>query len=163
MKPSKITAIKAKKNKFLCPIGFTAITLFGTIFTRSESLANNINRTAKIDSILKSHEFIHIKQAENTHDSWILYYIIYIWQWLKNLPLIFIDLKAPYRFIAMELEAYLNQDNLTYATESEGGCSMWRKLDELTLKKKWNLAKEFKNMKGKNFSYFLVLKSKELL
>lgn len=141
--PKKIKLIKAKKNKLLCPKGFKAITLFGTVFVRKLSIEYEFNLTDKIDSVLKSHEMIHVKQAVSTCNSWFLFYILYLWQWLCNLPLLFINVYAPYRFIAFELEAFCNEANYKYYNEIQNGAVLWKKFNKLSLTKKYNYAKDY--------------------
>ena len=153
-KPSKITSIKAKKNKFLCPPYFAAITLFGTIYVRDDIYLEPFNKTEGIDSTIESHELIHVKQAVNTRDSWLLYYILYIWQWICNLPLIIHGAMMPYYFISFEMEAYINEIDWNYALNNKEGCSMWRKLNKIKLSEKMRLAKEYKE-KGGSFGSFI--------
>lgn len=144
-KPKNTTKIIAKINKFLCPSDFSAITLFGTIYVRTEASLEKINKTDGIDSLLENHEMIHVKQAVSTHNSWFLFYLLYIWQWLLNLPMIFINKYAPYRFIAFELEAYANEANVGYQKEIADGANLWKDFNKLTFIEKWKLAKQYYN------------------
>ena len=136
-KPKNTTKIIAKINKFLCPSGFSAITLFGIIYVRTEASLARINKTDGIDSLLENHEMIHVKQAVSTHNSWFLFYLLYIWQWLMNLPMIFINIHAPYKFIPFELEAYANEANVGYQKEIVDGANLWREFNKLTIFEKW--------------------------
>ena len=138
-KPSEIKAVKAKKAWFL-PSSIVAITLFGTIYCHSKRRVDEINKTDGIDSQLESHETIHVRQAESTSDSWIAFYLKYIWQWIKNLPLLFVNVSAPYKFMPFELEAYRYQDEWDYCL---GKCEKWKEYNKLTLKQKREFAKEF--------------------
>ena len=138
-KPSKIKCVTAKKAWFL-PSGFAAITLFGVVYCASQAKADEINKSEEIDSLLESHETIHVRQAESTKNSWIIYYLKYIWQWICNLPLIFIDAHAPYKFIAFEIEAYRYQNDWDYCKTE---CIKWKDYNKLTLKEKKKLAKEY--------------------
>ena len=138
-KPSNIKCVSAKKAWFL-PSNFSAITLFGVVYCASKVRADEINKTDNIDSQLESHETIHVRQAESTNDSWAQYYLKYVWQWILNFPLIFINIYAPYKFIAFELEAYANQDNWDYCL---GKCEKWKKYNKLTIKQKRELAKQY--------------------
>lgn len=142
-KPKNTTKIIAKINKFLCPSGFSAITLFGIIYVRTEASLERINKTDGIDSLLENHEMIHVKQAVSTHNSWFLFYLLYIWQWLMNLPMIFINIHAPYKFIPFELEAYANEANVGYQKEIVDGANLWREFNKLTIFEKWKLAKQY--------------------
>ena len=149
-KPSKIAVVTAKKGILMLP-SIRAITLFGTIFCKKESDVQLINKTDKIDSDLKSHETIHVRQAQNVKDSWLLYYIVYIWQWICNLPLMFVMLYAPYLFIEFELEAYSNENNWEYCNKE---CDGWKKYKKLTLKQKFGFAKEYRKRRY-GFSKFV--------
>lgn len=140
MKPSKIKSIKAKIT-WLLPSKFRAMTWKGVAYCAKEEDVKSINKTDRIDSQLKSHETIHLRQAQSTKDSWFLFYVRYIWEWICNLPLIFINLYAPYKFMPMEIEAYLNQDNWDYCPYN--ATYQWKEFEKLTLKKKRELAKEY--------------------
>ncbi len=146
MKPSKIKSVSGKKAWFLLP-NFEAITLCGVVYCSSRARADKINESDKIDSQLESHETIHVRQAESTKDSWFIYYMKYIWQWICNFPLIFVNLYAPYKFMPFELEAYRYQDEWDYCL---GKCEKWKAYKTLTLKQKRSLAKT----KDKHTTYF---------
>lgn len=117
MKPSEIKTLKAKKAHFLLP-HFQGITWMGIVYCQREKDIEDINATDKINSNFKSHETIHVRQAQSMGNSWLRFYLNYVWQYIKNLPLIFIDLYAPYKLIPTEIEAYLHQDDWTYAEEA---------------------------------------------
>ena len=156
MKPSKIKTIKAKKAWFLLT-GFAALTWMGTVYCKRKEDIISLNKTTNIDSRLKSHETIHVRQAESMKDSWFFFYIRYVWEWIKNFPLIFININAPYMFMPIEMEAYLKQDNWKYATK--GAVTKWKELEKLTLKEKRNMAKEYYKSKP-YFTHFLNIKLK---
>ena len=151
-RPSKIKIVSAKKAWFLFS-GFVAITLFGVIYCKSQSRVDEINKTDKIDSQLESHETIHVRQAESTSDSWIVFYLKYIWQWIKNFPLIFVNVDAPYKFMPFELEAYRYQDEWDYCLAK---CEGWKRYNKLKLKEKRIFAKKYycKGIKP-YFTYFI--------
>ena len=156
MKPSKIKTLKAKKAWFL-PSHFQSITWKGIAYCQKQNEVNLINATDEIDSKLKSHETIHIRQAQSTKNSWFLFYIRYAWEWICNFPLIFIDVYAPYKFMPMEIEAYLNQDNWDYCTYN--ATYQWKEFEKITLKKKRELAKEYYGSNPKPyFTHFLYEK-----
>ena len=141
-KPSKIKAVTAK-IAFLLPSRFRAITLFGVAYCNKVKDAQEINKSGdKIDSVLKCHETIHVRQAESTKNSWLLYYLKYIWQWICNFPLVFVGWHMAYKFIPFELEAYANETNYDYAY---GKAEQWKLFKQLTLKEKRNYAKQYKN------------------
>ena len=141
-KPSEIKVVKAKVTK-LIPSAFAAITLFGTVYCKTKMYSDLINSSDKIDSTLKCHETIHVKQAESTNNSWVIFYLMYAWQWICNLPTIIYGGLMPYYFI--EFEAQCNEDNFNYPTN--GAVYQWKEFKKLTLKEKMRLAKEYKKSK----------------
>ena len=160
MKPSKFITVKGKKAWFLLS-GFSALTWKGYAYCKTRKQANIINSTDKIDSQLESHETIHIRQAESMHDSWFRFYVKYVFEWICNLPLITINSRAPYMFMPIEMEAYLNQDDWNYCMH--GATRQWKLLETLTLKDKRRLAKEYYGSKPKPYiTRFLRIKLTEL-
>lgn len=158
MKPSKIKTLKAKKA-WMLPSHFQSITWKGIAYCNSQSDVDSINATDEIDSQLKSHETIHIRQAESMHDSWFRFYLRYIWDWIKNFTLIFVNVYAPYKFMAIEMEAYLNQDNWDYC--QHGAVYQWKELEDIKLKERRAWAKEYYDSKPKPyFAEFLEEKLK---
>ena len=143
-KPSEILTIKAKRTFLLLPM-FRAITIFGTIYCNRKKDVEILNATDSINLPLKCHETIHIKQAESTNDSWLKFYLLYLWQWICNLPLMWHGLLMPYRFIEFELEAYSNEDDYSYP--NKGKAEQWRKFKKLSLKDKMELASRYKKVK----------------
>jgi hypothetical protein len=146
MKPSKITTVKAKKAWCLPP-KIRALTWMGIVYCKYREDADSINRTDKIDSMLKSHETIHVRQAESMHNSWFLFYARYIWEWVVNIPLLTINRWAAYRFMPIEMEAYSHERDYEYA--NNGKVVGWKELEKLTLKEKRELAKEYYNSRNK--------------
>ena len=147
MKPSKITTVKAKKAWYLPP-KIRALTWMGIVYCKYREDADSINRTSKIDSVLKSHETIHVRQAESMHNSWLLFYARYIWEWVVNIPLLTINGWAAYKFMPIEMEAYNHERDYEYANNGE--VTEWKKLEKLTLKEKRELAKEYYNSRKKS-------------
>lgn len=142
MKPSKFKTVIGKKAWFLLP-NFDCLTWKGYAYCRTQEKADKINKTNGIDSQLESHETIHVRQAESMNDSWFRFYLKYVLEWICNLPLIFINIYAPYKFMPIELEAYLNQDDWNYCMN--GKVYQWKTFEKLTLKEKWKMAKEYYN------------------
>jgi len=151
-KPSEIKVVKAKKAHFLLPT-FKAITWFGIIRCQSKSDVELINKTDTIDGKLKCHETIHVRQAESKKNSWLRFYLAYLWQWICNLPLMTINIYFPYKFIPFELEAYANEENYTYPTN--GPLTQWKKFKKLTLKEKRKFAKQHKKEYLARFPNFI--------
>ena len=68
--------MEASVSRFWCRKGYTGITIFGHIFTRTQEDADKFN--SKFDA-LKNHEMIHVRQAQSLYDSWFLFYVRYLW------------------------------------------------------------------------------------
>ena len=160
MKPSKFVTVKGKKAWFL-PFDFQCLTWKGYAYCKTRAAADRINATDKIDSLLESHETIHIRQAESMKDSWFRFYTKYVREWICNIPLIFVNFYAPYKFMPIEMEAYLNQDNWDYCMH--GSVYQWKEFEKLSLKTKRAWAKEYYGSKPKPyFADFLRKKLKEI-
>ena len=156
MKPSKFVTVKRRIAWFLPP-NFSCLTWKGYAYCKTREAADRINKTEKIDSQLESHETIHIRQAQSTKDSWFRYYIRYGWEWIKNLPLIFVNIYALYKFMPMEMEAYLNQDDWDYCMH--GATYQWKEFEKIPLKTKREWAKEYYGSKPKPYyTHFLYEK-----
>ena len=156
MKPSQIKIMKAKKTRFLLP-GFRGITWKGTIYCKQQSDVDEINKSDEIDSTFKSHEMIHLRQAQSMKDSWLRYYLNYVGSWIRNMPLIVISTNAPYKLIPTEIEAYLNQDDRSYAKEVKP-LTQWKEFKKLTTKEKRQIAKVYYKLYNRRKSYTSVLK-----
>ena len=99
-------------NDYIPFKGYKYINLFGLVFTRS---IKNVNFTKEDEN----HENIHSFQMK-----WLLYilfYILYITEWICKIPVaVFCDrgkysiIRYAYRSISVEQVAYYNQDNLNY-------------------------------------------------
>ena len=92
-----------RKNRFLVPKGYRAITLYPFIFVR--------NASDKYDKVLINHERIHLRQQVET-----LILLFVIWYFLDFLfkYLRYRNWDKAYRNIIFEREAYNNQSNLDY-------------------------------------------------
>ena len=154
MKPSKVDNLKAKRTWMLSS-SFKGITWMGVVYCKKQEYIDQINKSDKIDSNFKSHETIHLRQAQSMKDSWFRFYMNYCWQWLKNLPLLTINSHAPYMLIPTEIEAYLNQNNWKYA-EKNAPVHQWKEFQKLKLKEKREIAKKFfKSKEDKPFAVVL--------
>ena len=107
-------------NKWIPVKGFSAMTVFGTIFRREKYCGRPISQRTM------NHEGIHVCQSEdfisNKKDNkfiwfinWIIFYLLYFVEWLiKLICNIFYWKIRSYRSISFEQEAYNNQNNLGY-------------------------------------------------
>ena len=86
-------------------------------------------------SISKNHERIHLMQALTCNDSWVRYYLSYLWEWLKCGFLA--PMSANYVTSKYESEAYANEDDCTYCNDYDGS-----NLPKYTFKKRKKLYKQ---------------------
>lgn len=161
-KPSNIEGIKVVFN-LLLPIGhYFAMTFFGYMFIKKKSrdLWNWKIKTgqAKIDM---NHEMIHVKQAQSTGDSWLRFYLEYIFQWLRNNP--FLGLKFAYRMNPFEMEAYAKQTDLYYVKDNPQGCVMWRMFKKLSVTMKRKLWAEYLEKRESDIISFTTFIQKYVL
>lgn len=85
--------------------GFKALSWCGKIIHRVG--------TSAVDARTLNHEKIHVMQAMYcTNDSWIRYYLAYLWEWLRRGFLA--PMSANYYCSKFESEAYANEDNNKY-------------------------------------------------
>ena len=80
VRPSKVADMPAVVNSFWLPKGYEGLTFFGQILAPTQELADHFNASF---SALKNHEMIHLRQAQSCGDSWLRFYLLYIWYWLK--------------------------------------------------------------------------------
>lgn len=96
--------------------GFVAINLFGTVFARKKCKPLS-------DRILR-HEAIHTEQMREL--GYIVFYIIYLLEWLFRLIKQSWTGQKAYRNISFEKEAYKKQDRKTYLSYRKS-FAQWRK------------------------------------
>ena len=129
-RPSKLVDMPATVNRFLCRKGYTAITLFGHLFTREQRAADRLN--GKYDA-LKNHEMIHLRQAQDTGNSWYRFYWLYLWYSFKALWYIRKHRRAAYYLNPFEMEAYCHMYDLHYLESTGGKATEWRKFAKMSL------------------------------
>ena len=152
--PSKIKAMVVVFNKFLPFPGYFAITLFGKILIR-ETNKSSWERQIKTGdaNITLNHETIHLRQAQSTCDSWWVYYIKYIYEYIKNQPWKN-GTSFAYYMIPFEMEAYKNELNLSYL---HGGKSTtgWKKYSNMSVSERLNIWNDYKTSKVIGFGRYL--------
>lgn len=94
--------------------GFSAITLFGHVFTRMSFKNLEKYLDTPVGRIMVNHEGIHMLQAESFKLGYIGFYIYYLFYWVKNLFKYGFTHEA-YRNIPFEKEAYANEKNPLYS------------------------------------------------
>ena len=90
--------------------GFYAITMFDYMIIRKEY------ENLPIGQRTYNHESIHQAQSRDFglgFFGYFLFYPLYLLEWLIKLPWALFGYK-PYRSISFEIEAFANQDNMTY-------------------------------------------------
>ena len=125
VRPSKVADMPAVVNTFWLRKGYEGLTFFGKILAPTQELADRFNGSA--DRALKNHEMIHLRQAQACHDSWLRFYLLYLWYWLRGLSMNRHMKKAAYLLNPFELEAYRHMHDLGYPDRcSDGGAQEWR-------------------------------------
>lgn len=125
VRPSRNSDMPAVSDAFWLRGSYEALTFFGFIVTHSREEADRINR--HYDE-LKNHEMIHLRQAQSTGDSWLRFYLLYIWYWLRGLPMNRKMKNAAYLLNPFELEAYRHMHDMDYPSCcAEKGAQEWNR------------------------------------
>lgn len=132
-RPSKTGDMLAVNIPFWIRKGYEGMTFFGTIITHSKEEAEHFNNC--LDA-MKNHEMIHLYQARSTHDSWICFYMKYLWQWLKACRYRKHLRNAGYLLNPFELEAYGHMYDLHYLDDKENGTTEWRRYAAMSLEER---------------------------
>ena len=133
VRPSKIVDMPAVVNSFWMRKGFDGLTFFGHILTPSQEKAN----VFKVSPAMKNHEMIHLRQAQSCGDSWLRFYLLYIWYWLRALPANCKMRHGAYLLNPFEMEAYYHMNDLSYLANNEA--NEWRKFAKMTIKERIKL------------------------
>lgn len=103
--------MKIVYNKFIPFRGFLAINLFGVLFVRGTE--------HDINDVVPNHEKIHTAQMKEV--GYILFYIIYLLEWVVRL----FKKGNAYRNIYFEREAYKHEKDLNYLS-TRSKWAMWQ-------------------------------------
>ncbi len=136
VRPSRIADMPAVVNSFWMRKGYEGLTFFGTILTPTEEDARQFNAGF---SAMKNHEMIHLRQAQACHDSWFCFYLLYIWYWLRALPVNRKMKHGAYLLNPFEIEAYRRMYQLDYLNHCTDGAKEWRIYAKMPLKKRLEL------------------------
>ena len=138
VRPSRVVDMPAVVNTFWLPKGYEGLTFFGHILAPSQDEADRFNNGY---STMKNHEMIHLRQAQACGDSWLRFYLLYIWYWAKNgVSLMFCSSgsairrqmkHAAYLLNPFEMEAYARMNNLNYL---KGDATEWRKYAKMPIR-----------------------------
>ena len=137
VRPSKVADMPAVVNTFWLRKGYEGLTFFGQILTPTQELADRFN--AGLDE-MKNHEMIHLRQAQSCGDSWLRFYLLYIWYWLKGLRMNRKMKHAAYLLNPFEMEAYARMHNLDYL---KGPATEWRRYAKMKLKDRLKLYQKY--------------------
>ena len=113
--------------------GYDGLTFFGHIITHTEQEAEAFNQRF---GSFKNHEMIHLYQARDCHNSWLLFYLRYGWYWLlancyrKHLR------NAGYLLNPFEMEAYAKMYDLHYLDNKHSGTKEWRRYARMSLQER---------------------------
>ena len=121
-RPSTVADMPAVKNDFWLRPGYEAMTFFGVIVTSKKEFADLMNGRT---TALKRHEMIHLRQAQQTGDSWLRFYLLYIWYYLRALPQNRRLKNAAYRLNPFEMEAYGHMYDADYLDRPADEWRMW--------------------------------------
>ena len=138
VRPSKITDMPAVVNTFWLRKGYEGLPFFGHLLAPTQELADRFNGSA--DRALKNHEMIHLRQAQSCGDSWLRFYLLYIWYWLTGLRMNRKMKHAAYLLNPFEMEAYARMNDLDYL---KGPATEWRIYAKMKLKDRLKLYKKY--------------------
>lgn len=113
--PREATNLEIVKFDYFPFKGYSAMSWCGKIVTRNPE---------RISITVSNHEKIHLMQAKK-YQTWIQYYLVYLWQWMKGNPLTSPSASAYYT-IPFEMEAYANEEKIEY-TDSYSGALLKEK------------------------------------
>ena len=80
---------------------------------------------------------IHLRQAQSCGDSWLRFYLLYLWYWLRALPANRRMRHASYLLNPFEMEAYRHMNDLHYLAKGEA--NEWRKFAKMSIKERITL------------------------
>ena len=79
------------------------------------------------------------RQAQSCGDSWLRFYLLYIWYWLRALPMSRKLKHAGYLLNPFELEAYGRMYDSGYLARCKDGAHEWRRYAKMPLKDRLKL------------------------
>lgn len=123
VRPSRVHDMPSVRNSFWLRKGYAALTFFGTIVTATDE---EVKEMSGGWSSLKNHEMIHLRQAQATGDSWLHFYLLYVWYWLRALPLNRRHKNAAYWLNPFEMEAYRHMYDQHYLDQCQDGATEWK-------------------------------------
>ena len=129
-RPSRTAMMNVVIDSLWLRRGYQALTFFGTVIVGTEADARLMRQSG---NSLTRHEMIHLRQAQSTHDSWLLFYLLYIWYYLRALPQNRRMKNAAYLINPFEIEAYRHMDDPDYLDRcADEGATEWRRLAKMS-------------------------------
>ena len=105
---------------------YAALTYFGLILVHDEATAASLSRQS--DALCR-HELIHLRQAQSTCNSWLIFYLRYGYYSLRLLPVRHHIRHAVYLLNPFEIEAYLHMYDAGYLDRlGQEGATEWRRI-----------------------------------
>jgi hypothetical protein len=147
-RPSHVADMRAVSMPFWLHKGYDALTFFGSIITNSEAEAHRYNNfeptllnaqpqpgpTKSWYHPVKFHETIHLRQAQSTRNSWLLFYWKYFVFWLQARRANRVLPNAGYELNPFEMEAYANMYNPHYLDRFPDGRAVgWQEYAKMSL------------------------------
>ena len=137
-RPSRTQGLLAVAKPRWIRRGYDGMTFFGYIITHSLEEADAFNRP---HSTMRNHETIHLYQARSTHDSWLCFYVLYLYYWLTAGIGYRLTCRhngrrirhAGYMLNPFEMEAYRHMDDLHYLDDKPEGTTGWRHYASLSI------------------------------
>lgn len=132
-RPSRVDDMPAVALPFWIRKGYDGLTFFGHIITPTAEEAEQMN--THFDA-MKNHEMIHLYQARSTHDSWLCFYVLYGWYWLKANRYRRRFRNAGYLLNPFEMEAYARMYDLHYLDDKKSGTTEWHRYAQMPLRER---------------------------
>ena len=138
-RPSRVGRMKAVKEGFWLGRNYAAMMFFGHILAHTQEEADWLNSHG--GGSLRRHETIHLRQAQSTHDSWLCYYVLYIWYYVRALPQNRHFRNAAYYLNPFEMEAYEHMYEQDYLEKCKNGANGWRAYAKMKPRERRKLSK----------------------
>lgn len=106
-----------------------AIMLFGRLFTSSKEAADELNQ----GGVVMHHEMIHVRQAQSVFDSWLCFYLLYIYHSLLALRYYNRLHTAVYHLNPFEIEAYMYMNDMRYVSDNTRKAVRWKVFARMSL------------------------------
>ena len=84
---------------------------------------------------------IHLRQAQSLHNSWFLFYVRYIWYYVRAIPQNKYNRNAAYYLNPFEMEAYEHMYEQDYLEKCKNGANGWRAYAKMKPRERRKLSK----------------------